>query len=226
MTEQTPVIQLTLGVNAPALSIPGVAQVRGILIDNPSGAWLLLRTTGDYIAPYTIGFARSFDTGHASVAIEFPSSGPAGQVTTLAGDRPRVILSSEPVGNSSGASAEGRSFVEQFTPVLTASVGQTVPTSTGIQNQTAIAAVANRRIRILNIVACLFPFSSSVIPDSSGNLQLFASGGNPNFNINLTPEIVNIPGPIDVPVGQGMLWSFFPEWKDLWVQFSIMYNLI
>lgn len=161
---RTPQIVLSpIGTNRPSLSIPGVSQIRGVLIDNPSGAWLLLMPTRDYIPPYTIGFSRSFEGGHASIDILFPSAGPAGEVTTFAGDPPLVVLDDEPVGNSVGAST-GTAFVKQFTPVLSTDDDFSVPVS-GLATQNVFASVANQRYRLMScIVSYNIVSGAPVIP--------------------------------------------------------------
>lgn len=155
---RTPQIVLTIGRNAPAIAIPGVSQIRGVLIDNPSGAWLLLRPSNDYIPPYTIGFARSFDGAMSSISIEFPSSGPAGQVTTFAGDAPIVVLDSEPVGNNAGVSG-GTPFVERFTPVAS-SFTQHFITTLSTYDSAILNAVNGKRYRVLSAFVALQPFFS------------------------------------------------------------------
>lgn len=145
---RTPQIVLApIGTAFPALSIPGVGQVRGVLIDNPSGAWLLLRPTNDYIPPYTLGWARSFVGGVASVDLVYQA--PAGQVSTLQGDPAVLVLDTEPVPDSAGV-ASGSAFVQGFIPTLQYVGVMNLTMAGAILGQVVIAPVANRQLRIID----------------------------------------------------------------------------
>lgn len=100
---------LTIGRNLLNASLPA-GETRGVAIDNPCGSWLVLDATGDYIPPYTLGWARSLDNAVASVTIRFVT-GPAGQLSTQTGDAPTVTLYSTPVANSAGYADPGHPFV-------------------------------------------------------------------------------------------------------------------
>lgn len=164
---QTPLMSLPIGRDQPALSIPGNQQIRGITIDNPSGSWLRLRPTGDFIPPYTIGFMRSFEYGHASIAIEFPETGPSGQISTEAGNNPTVQLFSEPIGSAAGSTA-GVPYIEQFTPILSETTLGTVTVSTGLAAVALIPAPpVGERNRVLTLRAAIgISFGADYVNDS------------------------------------------------------------
>lgn len=222
METQTPRIQLTLGTNAPALSLPGNEQIRGALIDNPSGAWLLLRTTNEYVPPYTIGWARSFEYGHASLAIEFPSTGPAGQVSTRQGDRPSVKLFSVPIPNSAGVTS---SFIEQFTPNTLVTKSDLVSFSLGILAGTLFAAQANKRWRLIAFAANCMAFTSTPFASftSHSGYQLHIYGSLVPTAVDFSFHVGPIP-PVGLPfqnvqidfgVGEAVLYDLTPDWADV-----------
>lgn len=104
---------MTLGIDLPSISLPA-GQARGIAIDNPSGSWLTLYPTYDLIPPYTNGWARTFDNAVASATVRF-TDGPAGLVSTLAGDRPTVTLYDYAIAGSGGAPSPGAPFISRDT---------------------------------------------------------------------------------------------------------------
>lgn len=99
---KTPTIQLApIGRNYPGLALPGVEQIQGVTIDNPSGSWLLVMPPGDYVAPYTLQWSRGYSQAMSSIDILYVQ-GPAGQRSTLEGNTPSVVLDSDPAGFSDG----------------------------------------------------------------------------------------------------------------------------
>jgi hypothetical protein len=157
---KTTIYVTPLGVDKIAVSLPGIEQIRGMLVDNPSGSWLQIFPSRDFVPPYVLGYARSFPSGHASIDIRF-TNGPAGQVSTLQGEAPTVIIDSNPVGVSEG-SPSGAPFVQDFTPVL--SSFRVVATTTVATTTTLLAAIANKRFRLLTFALAAntgaFPFIS------------------------------------------------------------------
>src|SRR3990172_7611323 len=138
---------IPVGQNLESAALP-VGPIRSIEIDNPSGQWLQLFPTYDYIAPYTVGFARTFQTTVQTITIQ--RNTPAGQIGTQQGDAVKVWLDSEPAT----ADSDGLPFIERFTPVITAQSVQTIPASVGV-NGFIVAGIANRRIRLLTISATM-----------------------------------------------------------------------
>lgn len=236
MTEtQTPRIILTLGTNAPALSLPGSEQIRGALIDNPSGAWLLLRTTNEYIPPYTLGFARSFEYGHASIAIEFPSTGPAGQISTQQGDNPSVKLFSIPIPNSAGIASQ---FVEQFTPLLTVEGTATATINNLGGGGIPIllqAAVANKRIRLYQAMFSISPFQGQPPKPYDSGITWMIARAQFTDTIRMVQGRVNLAHPVDratyapgldFPVGAGMQCIAIADFADTFVEVIVTYQII
>lgn len=92
-------------INAPGVSFVDIGlpagQARGIIIDNPSGSWLRLYPTFDYIPPYTLQWSRAFDGGVSSLRV-MVENGPAGQLSSTEGDDVTVYLDSHPVSTSAG----------------------------------------------------------------------------------------------------------------------------
>lgn len=144
--------QLPIGQNLESAGLP-TEQIRLVQVDNPSGQWLRLYPTYDYIPPYTNGFIRTFGTTVTAISVRVEA--PAGQVGTEAGDAIRVILDSE----ASVSDSNGVPFITEFTPVLAATTAGLVRVTVGL-TATLIAAIAGRRIRLLSIVAVLGGFPS------------------------------------------------------------------
>lgn len=79
--------------------------VRGITINNVSGSWLQVKTSGlignMYVPPYTVGWSKSISPAVQSVDISL--SGPSGTIPSIAGDPWEAILSEDPVDNYNGS---------------------------------------------------------------------------------------------------------------------------
>lgn len=134
---------LPLGRDLDSAALP-VGEIRSVQIDNPSGQWLQLFPTYDYIAPYTVGFARTFQTTVQTITIK--RNTPAGQVATQAGDAIKIWIDSDPAP----ADSNGLPFIQEFTPILVVTSSAVVAASTGL-NTTLLAGIANRRFRLLTI---------------------------------------------------------------------------
>lgn len=227
---RTPQIVLSpIGTNRLALSIPGVAQIRSVLIDNPSGAWLLLRPTNDYIPPYVIGWVRQFIGGVTSVDILFQA--PSGQIGTQQGDPPIVVLDTEAVPDSAG-SPSGGAFIEGFTPVnfnlLTAGAGIVVPTIAGGASGTWIAAVPTKRIRILTAT-----IQYVIMSDSPCHVEVTTPVDFQNpivmtFKLtNVVPQVSLLfqPG-LDLPVGSSLDYIASSLLFDTLINGNVTYQLI
>lgn len=138
-------------------SLPNGTPIRGVVIDNPTGGWLYLVSENQWIPPYTNGWSMPLTYEQTSVNVEYRNVGPAGQISTQQGttDSPwRLELNSEVVDADAGGPTSN--FVEQFTPVLRAQSNAVFRTNTGLINTTLIAAVPNKRIRLLTLEAMPF----------------------------------------------------------------------
>src|ERR1035437_5809485 len=72
----------------PAYSIVSVGPgffIRGYAVDNLSGYWLYNPATGQYIAPYTLGFTSALRPAVSSLTVQYVSIGPGGQLSAVAG---------------------------------------------------------------------------------------------------------------------------------------------
>jgi len=85
------------------LTLPANRQIRGVSIDNPSGSWLLVTTTGDTVPPYTLGWSRFLNPPALTVGIRFINS-PTGTLSNpiLDGGPIVVTLDTNPQPNSTG----------------------------------------------------------------------------------------------------------------------------
>jgi hypothetical protein len=141
-----------VGTGRRSWNLPGSYQIAGLTIDNPSGSWLFIPADRTFIPPYVLGFAHSFAPTLASIDILF-ANGPAGEVSTQKGDPPVAIIYDKPVAESAGVvSSTGASFITGFTPVQAISTVNSVSVSIGL-SATLVAAIANRRFRLLTVSA-------------------------------------------------------------------------
>jgi hypothetical protein len=221
------------GTGAKAWTLQSGWQIAGIRVDNKSGSWLLLND-GTFVPPYTINFGHSFQPTIASIDVMF-SNGPAGQVSTQQGDKPVVMIYSEPVGESPGVpSGQGTSFIEQFTPVVIASDQQTVTFSVGITARVLIAATANKRIRVLTINCTMVPFASNppVSWDTGMTLRFFQNtdGVDQVALVRLDPfhpvDSQLFPSGLDCAVGSPLKYSAFTDFFTLPVGIMVTHQLI
>ena len=219
------------------MSVPGIDQIHGVLIDNPSGSWLFLHPSNDFIAPYTFGFARSFAVGHTSLSVEFLSAGPAGQVSTLQGDPPIVILDSEAVIDSAGAgSAPGHSFVEGFTPVLSNTVSAAFSVSLGMIASPLFAAVPNKRYRVLTVTAVkdvsgLGPPSDPFYnPDSGVYYVVYTTSvvriGEGHLTAFQQQDRIVYPLGLDCPMGEAIKCDAYADWANSSINITVSAQLI
>lgn len=221
---RSPTITLApIGTDRPAIGVPGIEQIRGVLIDNPSGSWLLLRPTNDYIPPYTLGFARSFLGGVTHVDILYRS--PSGQVSTTDGDAPTIILDSEPVSDTPGAS-----FITGFTQAQAISFSTLVRVSVG--GFFALSGQVGRRYRLLTVSIALGSAGGSppsnydtpiLYTMSSTSLIVFLAGRVSPTSPVTFHEFAN---GLDIPVGEGVRFDYEPGLIDTRVRASFSYHII
>lgn len=91
-----------------AMSMPA-GEARSIVIDNPSGSWLLVLPLHDFVPPYILQWSRDFPYGVASATVRYVD-GPATQPSSIEGDPFTAWLDSEPAGASNGISTPGSAF--------------------------------------------------------------------------------------------------------------------
>lgn len=211
--------------------LPGSYQIAGIKIDNKSGSWLLL-SDGTFIPPYTLDFGHSFQPTVASLNVLF-ANGPAGQVSTQQGDNPIVTIYSEPVNESPGVpSGLGKGFIEQFTPIVSTSTTILVPTSTGVTSQIVLAAITNRRFRVLTVDTRLGALWQAP-PNPDGQYDsglIYSIFGAPSFTSiargRLRPDhIIDhhiFPLGLDLVVGDSINATVLVDWAD--VSFGISFT--
>lgn len=135
------------GVSATSVALSNAAGIRGIQVDNPSGSWLYVVSEQVYIPPYTIGWGLPLSYSQTSITIN-AVNGPAGQISTSAGDPWTLTLFDEEVDQSAGAQYQ---FTTGFASTI-ALVGFSLNllssntyTQTNVQ---LIAPVAGKRIRL------------------------------------------------------------------------------
>ena len=206
----------------------GYQQIRGVIVDNPSGSWLYMPEITGYCPPYTKAWSIDVNPTVASISFLF-RDGPAGQVSTLQGDPIQVTLFDTPVGNSPGI-ASGGGFIEAFTPVLLAETQLT--TSIGGTTGVMLAAVTNKRYRVLT--ATLVYTEDTLTPRDSGqSVVLFASPASIVTNIRLRLAGMEhyvddrvFPLGLDLPKSGGINYAEQCDWANADVTFTITYQLI
>lgn len=135
-------------------------KVAGIRIDNPSGSWLFVDIIGmqlqnQFVPPYTIGWQSDPPYPVPEISVSFVD-GPAGQISTQAGDPITIWVYNRPIGNS-----PGHPFITEFTPNFANIMAATdVPLSTGLSGN-LIPGTAGRRIRLTAISVALGGFPAN-----------------------------------------------------------------
>lgn len=82
-------------------------QIAGIRVDNPTGSWLTIDNLGEFVPPYTIGWATTCVPTRLRVNVRFTNS-PSGQVSDPRGPAVRVVLQDTPATPSVGIIAPGQ----------------------------------------------------------------------------------------------------------------------
>jgi len=203
-------------------------MIGGIIIDNPSGAWLSVGVGGAtwYVAPYTLRWIKRIDPVALSIdTVTMLAAGPSGQVSTVAGG-PIVltILDSPP-------DTADTSYLAGFTPVLIAvNATQVVRWSTGYSEE-LIPATAGKRIRLLTLsvrngysdVAALYPvcgISYVVQPLASGTALIG------RVSPDKPESVQSFPSGVDFPPGVAVWWSAQADWADQLIAISATYQVI
>jgi hypothetical protein len=199
--------------------------VAGVILDNPSGSWLTLVVGGAtyYIAPYTMQWIKRIDPPAADVtSLTFAAAGPAGQVSTLAGDQVTLTLLDQPPDKP-----DTSAFIGGFTPVLfnQTAVGQLVRVSIANLNVINTAGIANRRMRLLSWHCHL----SSAQRLSKTTVTIFL-GGSAVQRIALWHEEINHsfswePG-VDGPLGGNIVVVASTDWQDITLHAGYTYQVI
>jgi hypothetical protein len=103
-----------------AMTLPGT-RIRGVIVDNPSGSWVMLDGVGlgfqPFIAPYTLAWSVSVLPSIAELSAAYVA-GPIGQPSSSAG-APMVVYVFEAQVPSSGGSAFIQPVPEVIPPVAT-----------------------------------------------------------------------------------------------------------
>lgn len=136
------------GTSLLAKSLPNGHMIKGIQIDNPSGNWLYVVSEQVFCPPYTIGWAIPTTYDQSSVNVEARLIGPANQTGSNQGENWRLNLFDVEVSPSAGVPYQ---FILGYTPVLraTSTFQATTTGQGGAVFTTLIAAIANKRIRLL-----------------------------------------------------------------------------
>lgn len=205
-------------------------QLRGVIIDNPGGAWLQLFPTYDFIPPYVLGWATTIPAA-ASITVKTIPTGPSGQISTLKGDPYTVTLDSEPVTISGGVPAPGASYVAGFTPV--ASWSETFSATIGAGSSGLIVSPnAGQRFTILSLAAeyIINPTGSS----GQSPVQVLLSSNPPTAGVFLTGFLSPEKRSFERSFGDGINWPInvgfqcegVSTWCDELIRYSVSYMVL
>lgn len=76
--------------------------INGIIVDNPTGAWLKISGINDFVPPYTQGWSRPVTPAAIAIDITFESIGPGGSSSDLVGEPISVTIIDQTIEVSNG----------------------------------------------------------------------------------------------------------------------------
>src|ERR1035437_3418755 len=76
--------------------------ISGYAVDNLSGSWLYNPATGQWIAPYTLGFTSALRPAVLSLLVQYAAVGPGGQASSTLGTPFSVTMYDSPILNNPG----------------------------------------------------------------------------------------------------------------------------
>lgn len=224
--------------NLQSKSLPNGQYVRGVVINNPTGGWLYYVDEQQWIPPYTNGWSMPSTWDHPSVTVNWSATGPAGQVTTqVATGTWELQLDSEPTDLASGGPIS--SFIQSFTPQTTVVGLLHVPGNVGATSGTIVAAVANQRLRILEVTLSL-DLTGSIGASNGGQAEDYAGSirfglrytvpANQWFRCKLGPTSPHVQVPygegLDLIVGSGIDWLAAPSFTSADIDYGITYQVV
>lgn len=219
--------------NESALAFTGAdlgRLIAGIIIDNPSGAWLTLTIGGAVyrIAPYTLRWVKRIDPPVLTLAsMTFDATGPAGQVSTRQGDQATITLLDGP------PDAPDTSFITGFTPTLATLSGERiVRLSVGLGPVPIVAGVVGKRIRLLSgsvaydAIGTGFPVTESAIvyyiTEGSVGAILYAG----RIDHAKTSDIQAFSPGLDLPIFAAVEITAITAWADTMLLVGFRYQVI
>lgn len=185
-----------------AMTLPGT-RIRGVIVDNPSGSWVILDGVGlafqPYIAPYTLAWSVSLLPSVSELSARYVD-GPTGQPSSTAGAPLVVYLFEAQVPSSAGSA-----FVVPA-PTAESSVTSVTATPT-VAGAPLLAGVSGRALRIYSVSCCqdmiTGPNDSDAfvqLQDQSGVVDLGLIGVSREAPFAALPLV----SPIDLPSGWGL----------------------
>lgn len=219
-------------IRAPGVNFESIAlssgQINSVQIDNPSGSWLQLFPTRDWVPPYTLGFTRTFLGAVQSVRI-VAGDGPSGQVGTTDGDDVVVILTNVPMGNAQG-SPNGAPFIDRFTPVLTN--WQFLFATTSGQLGNLLPAQVGKRYRLWTVNVGRTPQTVGLdVSEDSPFVVYLQTPAFTRFHMSqLGPANEHVAAEfsegLDFPLGEGVDSHAFSEWMTCGFNLVVTYSVI
>lgn len=138
------VIISPIGTNRLDNMLLGGQQIRGARIDNPSGSWLYIPEITDYVPPYTFGWQRNITNGILKFSVIF-RDGPAGQLSTLAGNAPELDIYDVQIPDAEGVPFQSRQEQPEIRAVQ-ASVDMTA--ASGNVTTNLLGGSSTQRVRV------------------------------------------------------------------------------
>lgn len=126
--------------------------ISGIVIDNPTGAWLKVSGINDYVPPYTQGWARPVVPAAIAIDVVFTAQGPAGSASDFIGDPIDVTVLDLAVETSNGQAIAppGLSMTVDGVQLATDAVANTDNTTTVLPSLVGVAD--DQRYRVWKVV--------------------------------------------------------------------------
>jgi len=209
-----------------SITLPDGSPSTAIEIDNRSGFWLQIYPGASFIKPYAVGVVVAFTVESPSVDVLFSVNGPAGQISTLAGDAVTVTVYD---ADEAPPSSEGSPFLAAFTPTLSINAAVNAAFSAGTTG-TLLAAVAGKRYRLFT---ARFQYIEDLVTpiDSRATLVLQSTPGSALQEFmeisprNPIDRAVWSSG-LDAPIGTGIQYIATGEWASSQTRLGVTYQLV
>lgn len=206
------VFNLVAGANLNSAQITAGHYIQSIMVDNPTGSWLLISADNTFVPPYTIGFAHVLEYSATQLDVTFVN-GPAGQLSTNftgQNDRVRVTLYDSVIPSSGGADAS--QFVNNQLQPETAYVqlgGLVSAANTpSLKTSTILGGSLTKRIRVYDLMLWWALSDNGPGTRLIGEFQAFFYSsafanilGVLNINANHETDYKVLSPPITLPVG-------------------------
>lgn len=197
--------------------------IRGVVIDNPSGSWVVLKPTLQYIPPYTFGWSTNIVPGQQVMGAAY-IDGPVGNQPSSKAGLPVVIyLYDIQVGNQAGYT-----FVDTNPDTLLLN-GVVTATLAGSQ-PTLLTPPSGKRIRLLSANIGYTIVTAPVNPECPAKMSLrwLSNTGVIVIQLAVGPDQLtdDIPFEYDFPVDESISANFQSLWANVGIIYSVRYQIV